>query len=176
MIYGIIILSPKTRLLKNLVSHFFLSNLMEASFKKTPIVNNYLQEPIHDIEESRLVVAVYHQRKWMSPKGLVNATYHSMKFLHESKQYQLNPVEIELGRIPRIIHSKREKFADNPIVTIICYENMNKGRTLKGVENEEVFKAVVRNRQIGDNYQIFVEDQYWKDFIFQILQQINNQL
>jgi hypothetical protein len=144
--------------------------------KNNTHLNTYINEPIHDREESQLVVAIYHQKKWMSPKGSVNATFHSMKFLHESKQYHLTPVEVELGRIPRIIRSKKEKFIDNPIVTIICYENLNKGRTLRGIENEEIFRAVVRNRQIGDNYKISVQDQYWKEFIFHILQMINNEL
>jgi hypothetical protein len=98
-----------------------------------------------------------------------------MKFLHESKQYHLNPVEVELGRIPRIIRSKKEKFLDNPIVTIICYENLNKGRTLKGIENEEIFRAVVRKtnwRQL----QNLCSRPILEEFIFHILQMINNEL
>lgn len=146
------------------------------TLSKNSIFHPYINEPIHDREASRLVVAIYHQKKWMSPKGPVNATFHSMKFLHESKMYHSNPIEVEMGRIPRIIRSKKEKFLDNPVVTIICYENLNKGRTLRGIENEEIFRAVVRNRQIGDNYKIAVEDQYWKEFIFHILQMINNEL
>ncbi len=151
---------------------------METSFKTTPITSTcqYVQEPKHDLQDSRLVVAVYHQRKWHSPKGTTNATYHSMKFLQENQEYQQKPVEMELGRIPRIIRAKKGRFSDNPITTIICYENLNKGRTIRGVENAQVFKAVVTNRQIGDNYQINVEDPYWRDFIYQILVQINNEL
>lgn len=150
---------------------------MEIAFKTVSSSNNqYIQEPIYDIKDALLVVAVYHQRKWRSPRGVTNATYHSMKFLEESLEYHEKPYTVELGRIPRIIRSKKGKFGDNPISTIICYQNLNKGRTMKGVENVQVFKAVVTNRQIGDNYQINVEDQYWRDFIYQILVQINNEL
>jgi len=151
---------------------------METNLRKTPIVSSslYIQETKHDKINSRLVVAVYHQKGWNSSKGAINVTYHSMKFMQESQEYMAKPLEVEFGRIPRIIRSKKAKFSNNPITTIICYENLNKGRTLKDVENTQVFKAVVSNNQIGNNYQIDIKDQAWHDFIYQILVQINNEL
>jgi hypothetical protein len=38
---------------------------------KNTVLNPYVNEPIHDREESQLVVAIYHQKKWMSPKGML---------------------------------------------------------------------------------------------------------
>ena len=127
---------------------------------------------IYDNKNSKVVVACYHTRKWANGQ---NATYHSMKFDQETKEYAANPVAVELGRIVRIVRTKSENFKHNPINTLVCYKNSNMGRTLPNVQNEQLFKIIVKNGEIT-HYEINHPEQYWKDFIMNILYQINDAL
>lgn len=129
-------------------------------------------ENIYDSKNSKIVVACYHTKKWGNGQ---NATYHAMKFAQESKEYPANPVAVELGRIVRIVKTKSENFKNNPINCLVCYKNSNMGRTLPNIENEQLFKIIIKNGEIT-HYEINHPEEYWKNFIMSILYQINDNL
>lgn len=126
---------------------------------------------LHDTVNSKIVVACYHQKPWYRGSVATSATFTSMKYQQESAQYEAAPESVELGRIVRLVKSKVTKFRDNPIQTLVAYENNNMGRTKQGVENLPLFKLVFRDRQI-DLKEIYLADPYWVEFINQIIQQI----
>lgn len=140
-----------------------------------PVRQQTPQEQVHDVINSKLSVAVYHRNAWQQGQLKRNATYHAMKYLTETVEYHNAPFDVELGRIVRIVKSKKEKFSDNPINCIVCYYNDNQGRTLPGVINRELFRVTINTIITGYEMNPNLDEQA-QEFIMYILHQINEAL
>lgn len=134
----------------------------------------------YDKTNCLLVCAVYHENKWNSPKGLTNATYHSLKYLNENVEY-LNADEnqryaIEFGRVVRIMRTKfTGAFKDNYVKTLQVMLNHNKGNKQSTVQNPPILK-VVFDKNIIIEVNIYIDDQYWNDFATSIVDQIEQEM
>lgn len=132
---------------------------------------------IYDTINCKLTATVYHERSWLQGSNKRNATFHSLKFMNESADYsEESSYQIELGRLVRVIEKKvTGDFRENPIKTIIVYQNLNNGGTNRANQNPMVMKIVVNNNSIV-RYDCFIDEQYWRDFMESIKVQIQERL
>lgn len=96
------------------------------------------KSPVYDVANSLLVLRVYFRYSWTSPNGNLNNTMpYYLKFMKEGSYDGYNTEFARaFQRITEILRS------NNPLKTVILYQNHNKGRFVQGVQNPEIFKIV----------------------------------
>jgi hypothetical protein len=129
----------------------------------------------YDKINAKLVTVMYHETKWLNKitQDFTNRMSFFMKYAEERSDYDKNPLEMEIGRVFNLVKSRIEgEFADNRIRTMCIYENKNRGATVPGVNNSELFRIVFSKGNIKDVFINEKTDAYTTNFIENIIDQI----
>jgi hypothetical protein len=98
---------------------------------------------VHDTVNSLFVLSVYHEHPWnVYGGGQTSLSPHYLKFMNH-KGY--DGVKSEFNRILMVIEAKVSKRKDNPIKTLVLYQNLSKGGAVKDTANAKLFTVTVKD-------------------------------